>query len=72
MAKITAIRETRKVKMTQEARGERGSAIPIKARELRVRDGDPADKKQGDRGPSSSPTSTSGRECTGYQEPVYS
>jgi hypothetical protein len=72
MAKITAIRETRKVKVTREARGEKGSAVPVEARELRAGGGNPADKKQGDRGPSSSPTSTSGRECTGYQEPVYS
>jgi hypothetical protein len=51
MAKITAVRETRKVKMTQEARSEKGSAVPGKARELRAGGGDPVDKKQGDRGP---------------------
>ncbi len=72
MAKITAIKETRKVRVTQEARGEKSPAVPVRASRSRVGGASPADKKQGDRGPASSPTSTSGRECTGQQEPVYS
>jgi hypothetical protein len=66
MAKIRAIKETRKVKVTQEARGEKGPATAVGASKSSAGGGSPVDRKQGDRGPSSSPTSTSGRECTRY------
>jgi hypothetical protein len=72
MARITAIRETKKVKVTQEARGERDPVGGVETHEPGAGGGDPGNKKQGDRGPSSGPTSTSGRECSGYQEPEYS
>jgi hypothetical protein len=70
MAKITAIKETRKVKVTQEARGGKSPATAGEANKSRAGGESPADKKQGDRGPASSPSTTSGRECTGHRKPV--
>jgi hypothetical protein len=70
MAKITAIKETRKVKVTQEARGGKSPATADEASKSRAGGRSPADKKQGDRGPASSPSLTSGRECTGRRKPV--
>ncbi len=72
MARITAVRETKKERMARETRDEKGPATTAEARELEAKGKNPADKKQGDRGPSSDPTSTSGRECSGHQEPEYS
>ncbi len=72
MARITAIRETKKKGVAREARDERGSAATAMAREREAEDKNPADKKQGDRGPSSDPTPTSGRECSGPRGPEYS
>jgi hypothetical protein len=72
MARITAVRETKKEGVARKARDEKGSAATAVAREMEAKSKNPADKKQGDRGPSSDPTSTSGRECSGPQEPEYS
>jgi hypothetical protein len=72
MARNTAARETRKEKVARGARDERGPAATAEIRELGAKGKNPADKKQGDRGPASDPTSTSGRECSGHQEPEYS
>ncbi len=72
MARNTVVRETRKEGKARGAGGERGQAATAVAREPEAKSKNPADKKQGDRGPSSVPTSTSGRECSGHQEPEYS
>jgi hypothetical protein len=72
MARNTAVRETRKERMARGAKDERGPAVTAETRELEAKGKNPADKKQGDRGPASDPTSTSGRECSGHQEPEYS
>ncbi len=72
MARNTVIRETRKEGKAQGVRGGRGPAATAEARAPEAKSRNPADKKQGDRGPSSVPTSTSGRECSGHQEPEYS
>jgi hypothetical protein len=72
MARITAAKENRKVKVTRESKIEENPTIPVGAGRSSAGGGSLMNKKQGDRGPSPSPTSTSGRECTGYQEPVYS
>ncbi len=69
MARSTVVRETRKEGKAQGARGGRGPAAAAGAREPEARSRNPVSKKQGDRGPSSVPTSTSGRECSGHQEP---
>ncbi len=72
MARITAVRETKKERMPRGTRDEKGPAAAAEAHELEAKGKNPVNKKQGDRGPSSDPTSTSGRECSGYQEPEYS
>jgi hypothetical protein len=72
MARNTVVREVRKEKTAQGARDERGPAVTAEARELEAKGKNPAEGKQGDRGPSSDPTSTSGRECSGHQGPEYS
>jgi hypothetical protein len=72
MARSTVIREIRKEKEPQEAGGGRSPAAAAGARGPGAKGRVPASKKQGDRGPSSAPTSTSGRECSGHQEPEYS
>jgi hypothetical protein len=69
MARGTVIRETRKEGKTQEAGEGRGPAAIVGARGPGAKGRVPVNKKQGDRGPSSAPTSTSGRECSGHQEP---
>jgi hypothetical protein len=69
MARGTVIRETRKEGKTQEAGEERGPAAAAGARGPGAKGRVPVNKKQGDRGPSSAPTSTSGGECSGHQEP---
>ncbi len=71
-ARITATKEARRVKVTREAKIEGSPTTTAGASRSSAGGGSPVDKKQGDRGPSPSPMSTSGRECTGYQEPVYS
>jgi hypothetical protein len=65
MARSTVIRETRKEEEAQEAGGGRGPAATAGARGPGAKGRVPASKKQGDRGPSSAPASTSGRECSG-------
>ncbi len=72
MARNTVVRETRKEGRARGVGEERGQATTAEAREPETKGRNPADKKQGDRGPSSVPTSTSGRECSGHQEPEYS
>jgi hypothetical protein len=58
MARNTAIRETRKERVARGAGDEKGPAVTAAARELEAKGKNPADRKQGDRGPSSDPTST--------------
>jgi hypothetical protein len=72
MARNTALKETRKEKKAHGAGEEKGQATTAVAREPGAKGKDPVNKKQGDRGPSSAPTPTSGRECSGHQEPEYS
>jgi hypothetical protein len=72
MARITAARETRKVKVTREAKVGESPTTLVGTGGSSAGGGSPRNKKQGDRGPSPGPTSTSGGECTGCQEPVYS
>jgi hypothetical protein len=72
MARNTVVKEVRKEKIARGVRDEKGPAVTAKARELEAKGKNPAGGKQGDRGPSSDPTSTSGRECSGSQEPEYS
>jgi hypothetical protein len=72
MARSAAARETGKEGKAQEAGGGRGPAATAGARGPGAGSRVPANKKQGDRGPSSAPTSTSGGECSGHQEPEYS
>jgi hypothetical protein len=72
MARNTVARETRKERKAQGGGGEKGQAVTAVARELGDRSRDPVDERQGDRGLSSVPTPTSGRECSGHQEPEYS
>jgi hypothetical protein len=69
MARSTAIREAKKEGKAQEAGRGRGPAATAGARGPWAEGRTSANKKQGDRGPSSVPTSTSGRECSGHQEP---
>ncbi len=69
MARSTVTRETKKEGKAQEAGGGRGPAATAGARGPWAKGRAPANKKQGDRGPSSAPTSTSGRECSGHQKP---
>ncbi len=69
MARSTATREAKKEGKAQEAGRGRGPAATAGARGLWAEGRTSASKKQGDRGPSSVPTSTSGRECSGHQEP---
>jgi hypothetical protein len=72
MARNTVVKETRKERKAQGAGEEKGQATTAAAREPGAKGSDPVNKKQGDRGPSSAPTPTSGRECSGHQEPEYS
>ncbi len=72
MARNTVVKETRKERKTQGVGGEKGQAVTAVAREPGARSRDLADKRQGDIGPSSVPMPTSGRECSGHQEPEYS
>jgi hypothetical protein len=72
MARNTVVRETKKERKTPGIGGEKGQAVAAAAREPGARGRDPVDKRQGDRGPSSAPTPTSGRGGSGHQEPEYS
>ncbi len=72
MARNTVTKEAKKERKAQGAGEEKGQAATAVAREPGAKDRDPDNKKQGDRGPSSAPTPTSGGECSGHQEPEYS
>jgi hypothetical protein len=72
MARNTVVRETRREGKARGVGGEKGQAATAAARKPEAKSKNPADKKRGDRGPSSVPTLTSGRECSGHQEPEYS
>ncbi len=72
MTRNTVGREARKERKAQGAGEKKDQGATAVAREPGARGRDPVNKKQGDRGPSSAPTQTSGRECSGHQEPEYS
>ncbi len=65
MARNTATKETKKERRAQGAGEEKGQSATVVARKPGAKDRDPDNKKQGDRGPSSAPTPTSGGECSG-------
>ncbi len=69
LARSTVIRETVKEGKAREAGGGRSPAAAAGVRRPGARSRIPANKKQGDRGPLPASTSTSGRECSGHQEP---
>jgi hypothetical protein len=69
LARSTVIRETVKEGRAREAGGGRSPAVVAGVHRPEARSRVPASKKQGDRGPLSASTSTSGRECSGHQEP---
>jgi hypothetical protein len=69
LARNTVARETREEREARGVRDERGPAAAAETRESGAKGKNPTGKKQGDRGPPSAPTSTSGRECSGPQEP---
>jgi hypothetical protein len=71
MARSTAVRETRREGRAEEA-GKRGQTASILARKPETKGRGPDNKKRGDNRPSSTPAPTSGRECSGHQEPEYS
>jgi hypothetical protein len=72
MARGAVTKEARKEKKDEGA-GEEGDRLAaVAARGPGAKHEDLDNKKQGDRGPLSAPTPTSGRECSGYKEPEYS
>ncbi len=66
MARNTVGKEAKRERKAQGAGEERGQAAPAAAREPGAKNRDPGGKKQEDRGPSSAPKPTSGRECSGH------
>ncbi len=65
MAKSAGIREAKKERKAEGAGEGRGRSATVMARKPGAKGKGPDNKKQGDRGPSSAPTPTSGGECSG-------
>ncbi len=64
MAKSAAIKESKKEWRAEVAEKKRGQTATAPTRKLGAKGRGPDNKKQGDRGPSTAPTSTSGGECS--------
>jgi hypothetical protein len=65
MAKSAAVEEAKKERRAKGAGEKRSQTATVVARKPEAKGGGPDNKKQGDRGPISAPTPTSGGECSG-------